>query len=88
MKNKITSFLLALAIAFGLWVYVITSVSPGSQETFYNIPVAREGETVLEERGLMITGVSTGTVNLTLSGTRKDLAKVNPGNITLKVDLS
>jgi YbbR domain-containing protein len=27
-------------------------------------------------------------VNLTLSGTRKDLAKVNPGNITLKVDLS
>ena len=88
MKNKITSFLLALAIAFGMWVYVITTVSPGSQETFYNIPVAREGETVLEERGLMITGVSTGTVNLTLSGTRKDLAKVNPGNITLKVDLS
>lgn len=88
MKNKITSFLLALAIAFGLWVYVITTVSPGSQETFYNIPVAREGETVLEERGLMITSISTGTVNLTLSGTRKDLAKVNPGNITLKVDLS
>ena len=88
MKNKITSFLLALAIAFGLWVYVITSVSPGSQETFYNIPVVREGETVLEERGLMITSVSNGTVNLTLSGTRKDLAKVNSGNITLKVDLS
>ena len=88
MKNKITSFLLALAIAFGLWVYVITSVSPGSQETFYNIPVARDGETVLAERGLMITGVSSNTVNLTLSGTRKDLAKVNSGNITLKVDLS
>ena len=88
MKNKITSILLALVIAFGLWVYVITTVSPGSQETFYNIPVARDGETVLEERGLMITHVSTSTVNLTLSGTRKDLAKVNPGNITLKVDLS
>ena len=88
MKNKITSFLLALAIAFGLWVYVITSVSPGSQDTFYNIPVALEGATVLEERGLMITNVSSSTVNLTLSGTRKDLAKVNTGNITLKVDLS
>ena len=34
MKNKITSFLLALAIAFGLWVYVITSVSPGSVDTY------------------------------------------------------
>ena len=88
MRNKITSFLLAFVIAFGLWVYVITTVSPGSQETFYNIPVAKDGETVLAERGLMITSVSTNTVNLTLSGTRKDLAKVNSGNITLKVDLS
>ena len=88
MKNKITSFLLALAIAFGLWVYVITSVSPGSVDTYYNIPVVREGESVLQERGLMITQVSSNTVNLTLSGTRKDLAKVNSSNITLKVDLS
>ena len=58
MKNKITSFLLALIIAFGLWVFVITTVSPGSVETFYNIPVVREGESVLQERGLMITQVS------------------------------
>ena len=36
----------------------------------------------------MITEVSTDTVSLKLSGTRKDLAKVNSGNITLKVDLS
>lgn len=88
MKSKITTFILSLVIAFGLWVYVITSVSPGSEETFHNIPVVREGETVLQERGLMITGVSSDTVSLTLSGTRKDLAKVNSGNITLKVDLS
>lgn len=88
MKNKISPLLLSLVIAFGLWVYVITSVSPGSEETFHNIPVVREGETVLQERGLMITEVSSDTVSLTLSGTRKDLAKVNSGNITLKVDLS
>ena len=88
MKNKLSPILLSLVIAFGLWVYVITSVSPGSEETFHNIPVVREGETVLQERGLMITEVSSDTVSLTLSGTRKDLAKVNSGNITLKVDLS
>jgi len=88
MKNKFTSALLALAIAFGMWVYVITTVSPGSEETFHNIPVVREGESVLQERGLMITQVSSTNVSLTLSGTRKDLAKVNSGNITLKVDIS
>ncbi len=88
MKSKFGNFLLALIVAFCLWAYVITTVSPGSEETFYNIPVAREGETVLQERGLMITGVSSTNANLTLSGTRQDLAKVNSGNITLKVDLS
>ena len=88
MKNKISALILSLFIAFGMWVYVITTVSPGSEETFHNIPVVREGETVLQERGLMITEVSTDTVSLKLSGTRKDLAKVNSGNITLKVDLS
>ena len=70
MKNKLSTLILSLLIAFGMWIYVITSVSPGSEETFHNIPVVREGETVLQERGLMITEVSANTVSLKLSGTR------------------
>lgn len=88
MKDKITSALLALVIAFGLWVYVITTVSPGSEETYHNIPVIWDGEALLNERGLMLVERSADTVNLTLSGTRQNLGKVNPGNITLKADLS
>ena len=53
MKRKILSFLLSLAIAFGLWLYVVTVVSPGSEKEYYNIPVVLEGETVLQERGLI-----------------------------------
>ena len=49
MKNKFLSFLLSLTIAFTLWYYVITVVSPGSEEWYYNIPVVFEGETVLTE---------------------------------------
>lgn len=90
MKSKVLSILLSLFIAFTLWLYVITVVSPGSEETYYNIPVVFEGETVLtEDRGMMITSSGEAvTVNLKLSGNRTDLAKVNPGNITIKVDLS
>ena len=87
MKNKFTSILLSVAIAFGLWMYVITSVSPGSEETYYNIPVVLEADTVLAERNLMITETSSTNVALTLSGNRSDLYKVNPGNITLKANL-
>ena len=41
MKNKLSTLILSLLIAFGMWIYVITSVSPGSEETFHNIPVVR-----------------------------------------------
>ena len=87
-NNKLTSILLSVIVAFGLWMYVINYVSPESEETYYNIPVVLEGESVLNERGLMITGASASTVSLHLSGNRTDLNKVNSGNITVKADLS
>ena len=90
MKNKVLSAALSLVIAFVLWFYVITVVSPGSEEWVYDIPVVFEGETVLtEDRGMMITSAGDEVlIDLKLSGNRTDLAKVNRGNITIKVDLS
>ena len=88
MKSKLTSILLSVAIALGLWMYVITSVSPGSEDTFYNIPVVLDGEALLAERNLMITGTSGNSATLKLSGNRTDLYKVNRENITLKANLA
>lgn len=87
-KNKLTSVLLSIVVAFGLWMYVINYVSPESEEIYYNIPVVMEGESVLNERGLMMTSASTTTVSLRLSGNRSDLNKVNSGNITVKANLA
>ena len=90
MKNKTGSILLSIAVAFLLWYYVISVVSPGSTETIYDIPVVFEGETALtEDRAMMITSrAEEVTVDLKLSGNRTDLAKVNKGNITIKVNLA
>lgn len=88
MKNKIGSIALSVLIAFAMWWYVITSVSPGSKQSYNNIPVVVEGEAVLAERGLMITSRSAGAVNLELSGNRTDLSKVNSYNITVKANVS
>ncbi len=88
MKNKFAAAALSVVIATLLWLYVITTVSPGTKQTFYNIPLVLGNESVLTERGLMITYQSATSVNLELSGTRTDLAKVNAGNITVKADLS
>lgn len=88
MRNKILSGLLSVAIAFGLWLYVITYVSPGSEDTYYNIPVVFEGEAVLNDRGLMLSANERQTITLVLSGSRSDLKKVNSGNITVKASLT
>ncbi len=88
MKNKFGAAILSVVIALTLWLYVITTVSPGSKQTYYNIPVVMVNESLLNERGLMLTYRSSTTATLELSGNRTDLAKVDSKNITLKLDLS
>ena len=88
MKNKITSFLLALAIAFGLWMYVVTVVDPESESPYYDVPVVFDGLSVLSDRDLMIISGNTATVDLRLLGNRTDLNKLDKTNITILADLS
>lgn len=88
MKSKLLSVAVSVLIAFGLWMYVITEVSPNSEWTYYDVPVKLEGETVLKERHLIITGISDTSVDLTLSGNRSDLNQLDSSNITLKADMT
>lgn len=87
-KNKIYSMILSLAAAFGLWLFVVNNVSSEMDATFNNIPVVREGESVLKERNLMVTNISHEYVSLNLFGSRDDLNKVDSSNTSVKIDLS
>ena len=87
-NNRIVNILVSIAIAFGMWLYVITTVSPGFNDTIHDIRVSFEGETLLNERGMMITAGLDAFVDLNLTGNRSDFLKVNPENITVKVDLT
>ena len=88
MKSKILHLLLSLAIAFGLWAYVITVVNPESEETFYNVPVVLNNESILNENGLMILSKDAPAVNLKLKGNRSDLNNLKKSDITVVADLS
>ena len=87
-ERRITSAILSLVIAFGLWWYVVNNVSMEDDITFNNIPVVREGESVLNERNLMITDISTEAVSMNLIGSREDLNKVDSSNMSVKINLS
>lgn len=87
MKSKILYIIFSAIVAFGLWLYVVTVVSPGSEETYYNVPVVLQNENILQERGLMITS-DLPTVNLDLSGNRTDLNKLDSNNINVLVNVA
>ena len=69
-------------------MYVVTVVKPESETTLYNIPVVLQGESILDERGLVLVSDDTYKVNLQLYGNRTNLNKVNSGNVTIIVDLT
>lgn len=88
MKKKVLYLLFSVAVACGLWLYVITVVSPESKETFRDIPVVLQNEKALHSKGMMVTSAEIPTVTLELVGNRSDLRKLNSSNITLVADLS
>lgn len=88
MKKKIGTALLSLLIAFGMWLYVVSVVSPESEQTYYDVPVKLHGSNMLESRGLMMISDQNVQLDLKLSGTRTDLNKLSSANITVIADVS
>lgn len=89
MKNKILTMLLSLVISFGLWLYVVTVISPESESVYYSVPVELVGADYLDAHNLIIVSDTKNLrMDLTLQGTRSDLSKLNSSNITIIGDLS
>jgi len=85
-QSKVWRIALSVAIAFALWLYVVSVVTPEAEETFYDIPISYQND-ILDERGLMIVS-ETPTVTLRLKGNRSDLNELNANNITILVNLA
>lgn len=92
MKNKFFKSrpffaLLSVVVAFALWAYVITVVNPEYEETYKNVPVVLQNESILDERGLMVVS-QTQSVTLRLKGNRSELANINSSNISVVANVS
>jgi len=82
MKKKALAILMSFAVAFGLWLYVITVVSPESEKDYYDIPVVFQNKNILTERGLMIVS-DEPKVTLSLKSDRTVLNDLNESNINV-----
>lgn len=88
MKSKFGTMMLALAIAFGMWFYVITVVKTEQERPYKNVQVVLEGESVLRDRNLMIVSDTDLKVQVDLKGSRRDLNNLNSSNLTLIANLA
>ena len=88
-RNKLGSFLLAMVISLGLWLYVVNYIDTDYELTLDNVSVGLEGKSILTaDRGLMILSEDEYRVSITVSGNRQDVSKINAGNIQVVADLS
>ena len=94
-KRKAFYIALATLMAITIWIYVDTTGSPDGTarimtKEFKDIPIEYLWEdTVLADRGLMLLEEGTDTtVDVTLQGTRWNLAKVDRDDILIQADLS
>lgn len=84
-KNKVWKIVISAVIAIGLWAYVVSTVSPGS-EKLYTVAVNAHNLTGLSDE-FIITEFEE-RVNVRLEGNRSDLNALDADSIVIEADLS
>ena len=89
-KRKTLYMALSLLVAVIIWIYVDVSNNQVITKEFKDIPIEfTYADTVLADRGLMVLeeGTDTSLSSITLEGTRWSIAKLNPSDLQIRVDL-
>ena len=88
-NSRLFWMIISLLVSFAIWIYVTSTDQEESTQTFRGIPVDLVGEeTLLNSRNLLVTDVSTSTVNVDISGPRRVLNLLNAADLVAQVDVS
>ncbi len=87
--SKIFWMVVSLLASMVLWLYVTGTEGVEIKKTFSGVKVEFVGEDELRESsGLIVTEQDNTTVDLTLSGLRRDIGKLSRENLSVQVDLT
>ncbi len=88
-RSDLTAWLLCLVAAFIIWLYVMSTASPSHEATFSSVPVKIENAALLlENTSLSVISDSDLTVDLTVSGPKKDFGRYGASDFSVSVDVS
>ncbi|MDD6316667.1 MAG: CdaR family protein [Clostridia bacterium] len=87
-KNDVFTRLFALACAFLLWLYVVSSTNPDMSQTFSKVPVEFVGTEMLSNNDLVIIEGGQSTVAFKVSGKSDRVSTVEQDSVRVTADVS
>ncbi len=88
-RSDIAAWCMCLIAAFVIWLYVMSTNSPSHEQTFSSVPVKIENAALLSENtSLSIISDSDLTVDLTVSGPKKDFGRYGASDFLVSVDVA
>ena len=87
-KLKIPYIIFSIVVSFVLWLYVAYVDNPEATVDFYGIKIEFTGADLLRDNGLVVTGVDTNSLNISLTGRRNTVTRLSNTDISATVDLT
>ena len=88
-NSSILWIILSLLIALFMWTYVASQDTEEFKKTFTGVRVQLVGEDILRNsRNMVITNVSTPTVNVEVVGPRRIVSALDDGDLVAQIDVS
>ena len=87
LQNKKVNAIIAIVAAILVWAFVVGMVDPGVTKRFTDVPVQLINQDSLTQDGLAVDSTDITSINVTLSGDRADINKLEEGDIQVTADL-
>ncbi|MDO5649615.1 MAG: CdaR family protein [Gallicola sp.] len=87
-KKEIATGLISVLFAIFLWSYVMGATNPTIRREYRNLPVEMINKETLQTNNMVVVEPKNPTINVTLSGPRNEINKVQPRDIIVQVDLA
>ena len=89
LDSRIFWLILCLCASLVIWLYYTSNYGISKTQTYYGVEVTFTGQDAMRDTlNLVVSEQDTTRVNVTLSGTRRELAKITSDDIKAVVNLS
>lgn len=88
LDGKPFTVAVSILIAVVLWFYVLNVENPTGNSSIDDVEVITVGESVLADKGLILTELSRDAMDVNLSGYRKNFLEVFRSDVSISLDVS